>query len=145
MKRFLIAITGVLMLAAGVFLLIKQNNLSKVCTAETTATVVDFKQEFDSDSESSSIYTYYPIVEFQAGGQPVRATLDRGSAEPAYDVDAKIDILYNPADPQQVIVKGDASPNIMGVAISVLGGLVTVYGLYAAFKPVPEKKENHAE
>ncbi|MBP5289418.1 MAG: DUF3592 domain-containing protein [Clostridia bacterium] len=144
MKRFTPLLVGVVMLAAGIFLLVRQNALSKVCTAPANAAVVDFKEELGTDTEGVSSYTYYPIVEFAVGDRTLQVTLDKGEGTPAYDVGEQLDILYDPSNPERVILKGDKSSNVLGLIFSVLGGLVTVFGLYVAFKPTPKPEAPEA-
>ena len=134
MQRFTIALVGILFLAVGIFMYVRNDNLTKSCTVETEATVVDMKQEFNSDSDSSSQYTYYPIIEYIVNDDTVRATMDSGSSTPAYNVGEKITILYNPNKTKQFIVKGDKMGNIMGYVFLGLGVALTGYGLVVAFK-----------
>ena len=47
MKRFVVLIVGILFLAVGGFMFYQNTNLQKNCTEETTAVVVDMKEELD--------------------------------------------------------------------------------------------------
>ena len=134
MQRFSIALIGILFLAVGIFMYVRNDNLTKNCTEEVEATIVDMKQEFNSDGDSTAQYVYYPIVEYKVGEDTVRATMDSGSSTPAYNVGEKITILYNPNKTKQFIVKGDKSSNIMGYVFLGLGVALTGYGLVVAFK-----------
>ena len=133
MQRFLAAIIGIIFLAVGVFMYIKNNTLLKNCTEETIATVVDMKQEFSTDSDSSS-YLYYPIIEYQVKEDTIRVTMDKGSNLPAYNIDEKITILYNPNKVKEFIVKGENTSNIFSIVFMVLGIFVTGYGIKIALK-----------
>ena len=134
MQRFLVLIVGVIFLGAGAFLYIRNDNLVKNCTIEAVATVVDMKQEFSSDSDSTSTYIYYPIIEYQVGENTVRVTMDKGSSTPAYEINEKITILYNPDNTKEFIVKGDSSSNIMSIVMIAIGVLLSGYGVYVAIK-----------
>lgn len=133
MQRFLVLIIGIIFLGLGVFLYFKNDNLVKNCTEETLATVVDMKQEF-ADSDSSSTYIYYPILEYQVGDNTVRVTMNRGSSTPSYNINDKITVLYNPNKTKEFIVKGDKSSNIFTIILGVIGLLVTGYGIKVALK-----------
>lgn len=133
MQRFLAIIVGIIFLALGIFIYTKNQNLIKNCTMETKATVVDMKQEISTDSDSSS-YTYYPIIEYKVGEDTIRATMDSGSSRPAYNIDEKITILYNPQKTKEFIVKGEKTSSIFSIVFMVLGLFVTGYGIKVAIK-----------
>ena len=134
MQRFLGIIIGVIFLALGVFMFVKSNNLVKNCTVETTATVVDMKQELSTDSDSTTNYMYYPIIEYSAGEETLRVTMDSGSSTPKYNIDEKITILYNPNKTKEFIVKGEKSSSVFSIVFMVLGVFVTGYGIKLALK-----------
>ena len=134
MQRFIGIIMGVIFLAVGGFLYIKNDSLAKNCTEEVKATVVDMKRDLNTDSDGVTDYMYYPIIEYIANGNTVRVTMDSGSSTPAYDIDEKITILYNPNKQKEFIVKGDKSSNIMSIVFIVLGVFVTGYGVKMAIK-----------
>lgn len=131
MQRFLALIIGIIFLAVAAFMYIRNTNLVKNCTEEVTATVVDMKQEFDSESTD---YMYYPIIEYKAGEDTIRVTMDNGSRVPAYDINDEITILYNPNKVREFYVKGDSTSNIFSIVFAVLGLLVTGYGVKVAIK-----------
>ena len=134
MRRFLVAIVGLIFLAVAVFMFVRGNTLAKNCTEETEATVVDMKQELDTDADSTSTYRYYPIVEYSAGGKTVRATMSDGSSTPAYSINEKVTILYNPNNTKEFIVKGEKRSFIFTIVFAVLGVFVTAYGVKVALK-----------
>ena len=133
MKRFMVAIVGVIFLGVGIFMYIQNKNLVKNCTEKAEATVVDMKEEFSSDSDMGS-YLYYPIIEYNAKGQNVRVTMSSGSNVPAYSINDKIAILYNPNKVEEFIVDGDKMSGIISIVFIALGVIVTGYGVVVAFK-----------
>ena len=120
MQKYLVFIIGVIFLAVSGFMYYRNNNLVKNCTIETSATVVDMKEEI-SNSDSTTTYTYYPIIEYTANNEIVRETINLGSSRPAYDINEKITILYNPNKINEFIVKGDKSSNILSIVFLILG------------------------
>jgi len=88
MQRFLALIVGIIFLAIGIFMYVKNDTLIKNCTEEVEATVVDMKQEFSADEDGSS-YMYYPIIEYTVGEDTIRVTMDSGSSTPAYDINER--------------------------------------------------------
>lgn len=133
MQRFIVVIVGVIFLAVGGFMYFKNANLVKNCTVEAVATVVDMKQDLSTDDTTTS-YIYYPIIEYTANSNTVRVTMDKGSSTPAYSINEKITILYNPNNTKQFLVKGDNSSNIFSIVFVVLGVFVTGYGIKVAIK-----------
>ena len=131
MQRYIVVIIGIIFLAVGGFMYYKNTNLEKNCTVPTEATVVDMKEEFSTDSDTTG-YMYYPIIEYQAGSENVRVTLSSGSSTPAYSINTKLAILYNPNKTNEFIIKGDKSSNIMSIVFIALGVLVTGYGIKVA-------------
>lgn len=133
MKRFLVLIFGLIFLGIGVFIYIRNTNLIKNCTEEATATVVDMKQEFSTDSDSTT-YMYYPIIEYNVGNDTIRVTMGNGSSIPTYQINEKITILYNPSKTKEFIVKGDKTSNIFSIVFMALGVFITGYGIKEAIK-----------
>ena len=133
MQRFAIALIGILFLGVGVFMYVRNDNLTKNCTVEAEATVVDMKQELNTDSDGSQ-YMYSPIVEYKVGEETLRVTMDTSSSTPPYSIGTKLTILYNPNKTKQFIVKGDNSGNIMGYVFLGIGAALTCYGIVVAFK-----------
>jgi len=133
MQRFLALIVGIIFLAIGIFMYVKNDTLIKNCTEEVEATVVDMKQEFSADEDGSS-YMYYPIIEYTVGEDTIRVTMDSGSSTPAYDINEKITILYNPNKVKEFIVKGEKTSSIFSIVFMALGVFVTGYGIKVALK-----------
>ena len=133
MQRFLGIIVGILFLVVGVFMYFKNNNLIKNCTVEAIATVVDMKQELSTDSDDAS-YLYYPIIEYKAGANTIRVTMDSGSSTPRYNINDKITVLYNPNNTKEFIVKGEKGSNIFSIVFIILGVIVTGFGIKMAIK-----------
>ena len=112
---------------------IRNDKLTKNCTTEAEAIVVDMKQELNTDSDGST-YMYYPIIEYKVDENIIRATMDSGSSRPAYKINTKITILYNPSNTKQFIVKGDKSLGIMSYVFIGIGVILTGYGIVVALK-----------
>ena len=85
----------------------------------------------DSDAVS---YIYYPIIEYKVGEDTVRVKFDSGSNVPAYDINAKITVLYNPSNTKEFIIKGEKSADIVSIAFMVMGVALVGYGVKVAIK-----------
>ena len=131
MNRFLPLIVGIVFVGVGIFLYTHGAHLKKVCTSSNQATVVDFEQ--DIDNESNSI-TYYPIVEYEVNGKKYNSRYSTGDTTHKYSVGQKITILYNPDNPNEYYIEGDNSDNIGAYICIGVGGLVTILGIYTLIK-----------
>jgi hypothetical protein len=76
--------------------------------AEARGVVVDLAKvrEYDSDAGAGrSVTRLYPVVEFvTARGQVVRYQPPKGSNPPDYRVGGPLRVLYDPANPQHVVL-----------------------------------------
>lgn len=133
MKRFIPILVGIIFLAVGIFLYFQNQRLTKVCTAEAEATVVNMQEEMEND-ENGMRYVYYPVIEYKAGSETVRVTMSSGSSTPAYSINDKLTILYNPNKVKEFIVKGDKASGIFSYVFMGLGVLVTGCGVVIALK-----------
>lgn len=135
MKKYTVLLVGILFIGVSAFLYFRNEHLVKSCTMEAEATVVDMDQELNTDSDTVSNYMYYPIVEYKAGENTVRAKMDSGSSTPEYELGTKITILYNPNKTNEFIVKGEKTMGILSIVFAVIGLGVTVYGIKEAVSP----------
>ncbi len=133
MQRFGALIVGIIFLGVGVFLYFNNQYLVKNCTEEAIATVVNMEEELSAD-DNGTRYMYYPIIEYNAGGEKVREKRKSGSSTPAYSINEKIMILYNPNKVKEFIIKGDKMSNIFSYVFIALGVLITGYGIKTALQ-----------
>ena len=137
MKRFLALIVGIVFVGVGVFMYYKNDYLVKNCTVEAEAIVVDMEEEIDSSEENIS-YLYYPIIEYMVNDNVVKVKMSSGSSVPAYRINDKLTILYNPNKKEEFIVKGDKTSNFISIVFIGLGVIVTGLGIKIAIS----KNEN---
>lgn len=62
----------------------------------TTGVVVRLNEQDDADG---GCCTYVPVIEFEAGGKTYSFDGDTASDPPAYEVNEKVSVLYDPSDP----------------------------------------------
>ncbi|MBQ8996757.1 DUF3592 domain-containing protein [Candidatus Saccharibacteria bacterium] len=132
-KNFIPALVGLVLIGAAVFMYFRANYLTRVCTEPTTATVVDMREDYTTDSDGAFRYVYYPVIEYQAGGQTLTEELDSGSTTPAYRLGETVDILYNPANAKEFIVAG-SNQNLIWILLSALGVIFLGVGVYTIVK-----------
>ena len=135
MKKLGVIIFALIFVAVGIFMFVRGNELSKRCTEETVGRVVSIIEEenYETDTEtgnSYTTYTYYPVIEYEVDGNKVSKKYNTGSGDRKYSVNQKIDIMYNPNNVEEYIIKGDISSNIMGIIFTVLGLIVLGVGIF---------------
>lgn len=133
MQRFGALVIGIIFIAVAVFMYFKNSYLVKNCTIDAIATVVDMREELSTDVDNNG-FMYYPIIEYQAGDRKVTTELGEGSSTPSYRINEKINILYNPNKPEEFIIKGDSSSNVVSIIFGILGLGVFAYGVVVAIK-----------
>ena len=130
MKRLLFLLVGIIAIGIGIFAISNGNRLAKVCTEKTTGTVVGILREEEVDSEGYTSIVYRPQIEYKAGEQLVSTKGDGSSNASDYNVDDKIDIMYNPNNVEEYMIKGDNSSNVGGIMWIVLGVIIALVGVY---------------
>ena len=136
MKKLVVIIFGIIAVGIGIFSIINAKELSKRCTVEAVGTVVGINVEEGTEEEDGyirTVYTYYPVLEYNAGDKTVSKQSNSGSNSPTYKVNDKIDILYNPDNVEEYIIKGDTSSNIVGIIFIVAGVVITIVGIIKRF------------
>lgn len=147
MKKIFVILTGLLFVGIGIFLLVNGNAKNKRCTVETIGTVTEIKEDRSTDSNGDYTYTYYPIITYEVGEKVITKQSNIGTAmgsnlrlnkhvsisseHSKYSVNDKIDILYNPDNVEEFIIKGETtnSTNFIGIISIVLGSLAAILGV----------------
>lgn len=86
----------------------------------------------DADTDGMR-YLYYPVIEYQAGDETVTGELGNASNPPAYSINEKVEILYNPANVHEFIVAGE-NQNIIWIILVALGVVFLGAGIYLVVK-----------
>ena len=148
MKKILIVLFGILFVGIGIFVLINGNAKVKRCTVDAVGTVVEIKEEWSRDSDGNDKYTYYPVIRYQAGNKTITKQSSSGSSSSSrvslgavslssshskYSVNDRIDILYNPNNVEEFIIKGDKGLSFIGIIFIALGALAAIFGI---IKPI---------
>jgi Protein of unknown function (DUF3592) len=91
-----------------------------------TGTVIDLSEDFSSDDE-----TVHPVVRFTtAEGRTVDFRSSTGSSSPP-DVGDRVDVLYDPDDPQDAKLSGFFDLWLWTIALGGLGIAFTTFALLA--------------
>ena len=133
MKKIFVILFGIIFIVVGIFLLINGKQKAKRCTEEIIGTIVEIKEETSTDTNGVIEYTYYPIIEYQVGEKTITKQSSTGSNTSKYNLNDKIDLLYNPNNIEEFIIKGDKSSNYIGIVFIVLGTITFFVGLFKTF------------
>lgn len=119
--NYVFSLIGAGLLAGAIYLYVdKQAFLEK---AETTqGTVIEMIPKRSKDST-----TYSPVVSFTTkSGQTITYTSSTSSNPPSYDVGEKVEIFYDPANPNDAEINGFFS---LWLGVLILGFIGTVFFL----------------
>lgn len=121
---------GIIFLAVGLFIAIlipyfvtpKITENLKIASGE----VISFAQDEDSDGEES----YAEIYSFTTSrGESYQGQEGIWSSNPAYKLQEKIEVYYNPENPQENFIKDDRNLKIMLIILYGIGGYFALFGL----------------
>ena len=129
MRKIFVILFGIIFVGVGIFILARGNELAKRCTIEATGTVVEIIEETSTDADEGISYTYYPVIEYKAGDNTISKKSNNGSNPSKYNVSDKVDILYNPENVEEYIIKGDKSSTLFGIIFIVVGIFIAIVGL----------------
>ena len=133
----LFVIIGAIFIIAGSITIYQGNSLKQRCTEEAIGTVVEVICETSySSDENEYTYTYYPVIEYQAGSRTISQRSKSGQTPPKYKVGEQVVIYYNPNNVEEFIIKGDATPQYLGIGFVVIGSIAVLVGFVASIKNV---------
>ena len=126
-----IAVIGVVFIVLGIVAINLGNGLKKRCTEKTIGTVVEIicREQIDDTNP-----TYFPVIEYQVGDSTITQISNSGEYPSKYNVGDKVEIYYNPDNVQEYILKGDSTPNFVGIIAIVLGSIAVAVGIIGSIK-----------
>lgn len=130
---FLIGI-AVVFIIAGIVVIFLNSGLQMKCTEQTTGTVVDIVCKEYHHSDTGFTYSYFPVIEYQAGDRTITQMSNSGEYPSRYKVGDQVEICYNPNDVEQYIIKGDLSANYIGFACVGLGLIAVIAAIIYIIK-----------
>ena len=146
----ILVIFGLGFTGIGVYLVIDHIRLIKSCTKFINGAVIGNEEKISKQKKMGSaleevwIY-YYPIISFSINGVEYKRTSDigRGSlghhGTPKYREGEKIEIAYNPDDPQQFyIVKDKILGKFAAIGFTIVGLGTMAIGLLMLLKRVTQ-------
>lgn len=127
-----VMLIGLAFFVVGMIMFFKELQNKKYCTEPLIANVISYHaEETTSANDNTRSIAYYPIFRYNVGGKwyDVKSTVGRGKQK--YAIGEAVDILYNPEDPANFIVKGDKLTFIISVIAIAIGIGVCILSFYA--------------
>lgn len=122
-------IIGVVFFALSHFFYISIQKRQKNCVSSAVATIVEI-QQVTSSATGDGIPTtsWYPVYEYDVGGQTIRKRSSYGFARDKYSVGQRVEIKYNPYDYNEFYNPSDQSRKMI-IAFQWIGILLMVAGV----------------
>ena len=83
----------------------------------------------ETDSEGYTSIVYTPQIEYKVGEQLVTAKGNGSSNASDHTIGEQIEIMYNPDNIEEHMIKGDNSSKIGGIIWIVLGSIILLVGV----------------
>ena len=121
------ALVGAIFVAVALILRrVRQRRLEK-CTMSATGTVVELRCR-----RSRNGGAYYPVVEFEAAGKPVRVCSNYGSSPARYAQGQRVSVRYDADETARFYIEGDRTARILETVFLFVGlGCVLIGSLVA--------------
>ncbi|MBE9206538.1 DUF3592 domain-containing protein [Nostoc sp. LEGE 06077] len=95
----------------------------------TSGTVIDVVKHRSRDSKGRSFTAYYPVIKFTANsGKLIEFEANSGSNPPAYNQGQKVEILYNPQEPESAVISSWFELWFLPTMFTGMGSLFVVIG-----------------
>lgn len=134
LKAFLIVL-GLGLIALGLWMLLRERKKKALCTEQTAAALLRYDERTESEMEDGNVTytTYYtPVFSYRVGGRAYTAASGFGVNRRRWKVGARVNIFYNPEDPEMIRAPGDFG-NYFGFAMASILGLASLaLGIAAA-------------
>lgn len=115
-----------------IFLVVAKNSANslgekkKKCVSETTATVIDIKEEQMRTSDGYS-YTWYPVYEYTIDGEKMTRKSNIGNGKNHFEKGQQVTLYYNPDNSEEIYVPEENAESlavffkIMGIVFLIVG------------------------
>lgn len=113
---------GVVFLIVATILFTHDAKLRSVCTAETTATVIENVSVTSVSKSHSSSRTYAPIFEYEFEGIRHKIRSSTSQNPPKYEIGETVKLLVNPNEPITFRIDGD-------ITLRIIAGIFAFFGI----------------
>jgi hypothetical protein len=99
-------------------------------SSRAAGSVVEMQTRQDSEGDT----LFYPVVEFTtAEGETVRFQSSTGSAPPAFEVGEEVEVLYDPALPENARISSFIDLWLFPTILLAFGGIFVLFGVIGFF------------
>lgn len=132
-------LVGIGVLIIGGLFLRRESNLRKVCTRQVNGQVIDVirevSEETERDKDTGRTTTrktehYYPVYSYLADGREIIRKSSTGTNRSRFSKGESVTVFYNPDKVEQYYVLEDKASSRFGIIIIVLGGVLTLVGIF---------------
>jgi hypothetical protein len=140
----IIILLGLFMVLVGLWFYKRHRDLKSVCTAHTTAQVIEMKREEeikietddDGNTTKRTSVSYYPIFQYMVNGNNIEVRSSVGTGRPRFIEGQAVNVLYNPNKPEQFYVVEDKVAGNFGIYFIIFGLVVVIFGVVTIFVPL---------
>jgi len=125
-----VLLVGLAFFAAGIAMLVKQLRKRNNNTASVMAEVWGYHVEVRNRSDGRET-VYYPVFRYYANGKWYENRGDVGRGRETYSRGEKLEIRYDPQNPDSFLIAGENTALILSVVAILLGVGVMVLSLFA--------------
>lgn len=137
MGSYAYIIAGFGLMILGAIFISKAKRKAARCNAPAAGviTAVDKEQEMDDKGRNLKRFSYTPQYRYSVNGQEFTAKADfYSNNENEFAVGMPLNVLYNPANPQESVVPGKSKKSgaAFGAAVLLFGVVIMIIGAFAA-------------
>jgi hypothetical protein len=128
--RLYLILFGALFLGIGGWFYLDQHGF-EAKAEKATGTVIDVKRHKTTSTTGGRQRTsivYRPVIRFEVGGKSYTFTSGSASSDYNYKKGVRLDILYDPANPQEARL-ADNLVSLIAILMIGVGGLILMAGL----------------
>lgn len=117
----LFGLLGVIFLLVGILIGVNSKHKESVCTATTVGEITSYEPRTTKGADGFYETYYHPVYTYYANGEEYvkESAVGTGKAGTAGE---KVEIHYNPANPQEFYAESSAR-NVLTIVFPVLGGI----------------------
>ena len=119
---------GVIFSAVGFFSIKSNKRLKEVCTSRTKGTVIEIQRRRSGGRKSTT--SYYPVYSYTVKEIPYEKSSSIGTPKPRFTIGQKVNVLYNPANPDDFYAEEDGLSNTIFYIFLVIGILIIIAALF---------------
>ena len=115
------ALIGIVFLTMGIVMYRNEKKLKENCTEMTYGTVTDIIRNVARDEKGSYNDSFNPLFEYNIGELKYIKESSYGTPQPQYAIGQKVEVYYNPENPNEFYISGETFRKEFAMWFSVAG------------------------